>query len=219
MLPDAAALLAALPYAEAVLRRAEVAAAWAESSALAGFTVGGVGGHLLRAAQRTEPTLDGAAPVAPGVETAALSDWYLDNRIASPADLDEDIARFIREDGERAGARGPTAVADELAALGARLAERLPLVTTDRTVTVVRTATPVLVADYLASRVLEVVVHADDVAASAGIEPGPLPPTVADAAAAFLLRLARARSGDLAVVRAMTRADRVGDPADVLRVL
>ena len=42
---------------------------------------------------------------------------------------------------------------------------------------------------------------------------------VVEVATTFLLRLARARSGDLAVVRAMTRADRVADPYDVLRVL
>jgi hypothetical protein len=73
--------------------------------------------------------------------------------------------------------------------------------------------------DYLASRVVEIVVHADDIALAAGVETPTFEPVVVEAATAFLVRLARARSGDLAVVRAFTRADRLEDPYDVLRVL
>ena len=59
-----------------------------------------------------------------------------------------------------------------------------------------RTATPL--ADYLATRVVELVVHADDLAASVG-ETIELPPAAAGVAFGVLLHLARANAGDLAV--------------------
>ena len=57
--------------------------------------------------------------------------------------------------------------------------------------------------DYLASRVLEVVVHADDVATGGGIAAPTFDAVVVD----------------VAVLRAFTRSNRVTDPYDVLRVL
>lgn len=215
-LPETVALLAALPPAADLLRRPEVATAWDSPTDLPGYTVGGVAGHLVRAVGRAEPTLEGPTPVG---DEAALTDWYLMNRVAAPADLDGDFPRFLREDGERLARQGPSALAEELEAICDRLRERLAEEDADRYVAVVLTERPVPLVDYLASRLLEVVVHADDVAAGAGTESPSFGPPVIDAATGFLMRLARARSGDLAVVRALTRQDRVADPYAVLRVL
>jgi hypothetical protein len=139
--------------------------------------------------------------------------------VAAPEDLDSDFARFLVDDGEGLAAQGPPALADELDALAGRLPARLAAEDADRRVNAIRTPKPVRLADYLASRVLEVVVHADDVATGAGIEAPTFAEVVGDTATGFLLRLARSRSGDVAVLRAFTRADRVANPYDVLRVL
>lgn len=215
-LPTAQALLASIPEAAGLIRRPEVAEAWRDASDLPGYTVGGVAGHLLRAVSRLEPTLKAAAPDG---ELAPLTEWYLLNRVTSGEDLDGELPRLLRQDGEQLAAQGPESLADELDGLSRRLHERLAGEDADRTVGVVLTRRPVLLGDYLASRLLEVVVHADDVAFGAGTATPEMPGPVADAATAFLLRLARARSGDLAVLRAFTRAGRTETSGDVLRVL
>jgi uncharacterized protein (TIGR03083 family) len=215
-LPEAAALLASLPTAAALVRRPEVAAAWATPSDLPGYSVGGVAGHLVRAAGRLEQVLDMDPPTG---DDAEFTDWYLANRVATPEDLGNEFARFLVDDGEGLAAEGPAALAEELGALAARLPDRLAAEDAERRVNAIRTPKPVKLADYLASRVLEVVVHADDVATGAGIEAPDFATVVGDTAAGFLLRLARSRSGDVAVLRAFTRSDRVADPYDVLRVL
>ena len=212
----ARALLASLPPTAALLRDPAVAGAWSSPSDLPGYTVGGLSGHLVRAVGRLEQVLDLEPPTG---EVAAFTDWYLANRFDTPADIDDTFAAFLRDDGEELGQRGPEALADELDAVGSRLAERLAREPAVRHVNAVRTTKPVRLVDYLESRVLEVVVHADDVATSVGIDPPEFEPVVLEVAAGFLLQLARARSGDLAVVRAMTRSQRVADPYDVLRVL
>lgn len=210
------AVLASIPLAAELLRRREVAAAWSKQSDLPSYTVGGVAGHLLRAVGRLEPTLDSPAPEG---EPAALTDWYLVNRVTAPEDLEGDFPRFLRDDGERLAEQGPRALADELDALEGRLADRLASEEASRSVSVVLTKRPVPIDDYLGSRLLEVVVHCDDVAFGAGVGAPGFSAEVADVALGFLLRLARARSGDLAVLRAFTREARVDDPYDALRVL
>jgi hypothetical protein len=70
--------------------------------------------------------------------------------------------------------------------------------------------------DYLRSRVVELVVHGDDLAASAGLASHP-PEGAVEVVLLACLELARARAGDAAVVRAFTRRERA-DPG-VLRVL
>ena len=215
-LRESRALVASLPAAAELLRRPEVATAWERPSSLPEYTVGGVAGHLVRAAGRLEQVLDLDEPTG---EEAAFTEWYLANRFATPADIDDQFARFLRDDGEQLAAQGAEALAGELDALGPRLADRLATVPADRRVNAVRTPKPVRIDDYLASRVLEVVVHADDVATGAGCDPPAFADEVIEVATGFLLRLARSRSGDLAVVRAMTRAERLSDPYDVLRVL
>ncbi len=212
----ASALLGCLPLASELIRRPLVAAAWDDASDLPGYTVGGLAGHLLRAVGRVEPTLDERPP---DDVPAPLTEWYLVNRVASPDDLDAELPRFLRHDGEQLGGRGPEHIAAELDALGRRLRDRLVPEDADRCVGVVLTDRPVPLADYLASRLVEVVVHADDVAFAAGTATPELPPDVAEVVTTFLVRLARARSGDVAVIRAFTRADRLADPYDALRVL
>lgn len=215
-LPESLALLAALPEAAALVRQPEVAASWSLSSQLTGFTVGGVAGHLFRATQRLLPTLDGPAPAG---EPAGFEAWYLANRMAGPEDLDGDIARWIVDDGEHLAAKGPAVVASRLETLTSEVRERLAVEDAERNVAVLRADRPVPLRAYLGSRLLEVVIHADDLAVSAGLARSPIEDHIVGVACDLLTTMARARSGNLAVLRALTRADRVADPYEVLRVL
>jgi hypothetical protein len=207
------AFFAAGERAHGLLRSPEVAASWDRPSALAGYSVGGLAGHLLRATGRTEQLVTGPEPAA--AEVVGLPSFFGAARIERPADLDSDFQRALREDGERSGALGPDAVADSFGLLLARLATTLPTVAPDRLVPVLTIpGAATTFENYMRSRVVELIVHTDDLAVSADVdpsEPGPAPASVAIAA---LVELARARTGDLAVIRALARSERAG-PDDV----
>jgi hypothetical protein len=73
------------------------------------------------------------------------------------------------------------------------------------------------VEDYVATRLVEAVVHGDDLAASLG----PEPPPFSDEATAFVAELLwaslRRRAGDAALLRALARSERAAP--GVLRAL
>jgi hypothetical protein len=76
----------------------------------------------------------------------------------------------------------------------------------------------VALSDYLRTRVLEVIVHGDDLASSVPAMRVPVPPP--DAVGVSLgvcMELARERIGDLASLRAFTRMERA--LPDALRIL
>jgi hypothetical protein len=65
--------------------------------------------------------------------------------------------------------------------------------------------------DWLPTRVMELVVHGDDLAASVGID-APPPSEAAAVTIDLMVALARAVHGDLAVVRALARRERASRP-------
>ncbi|GIU87448.1 MAG: hypothetical protein KatS3mg009_1963 [Acidimicrobiia bacterium] len=74
-------------------------------------------------------------------------------------------------------------------------------------------AVPMLLDEYLVTRIVGLVVHADDLASGLG-EPAPaFGPVTTACAIGCLLEVARLRSGDLSVVRAMVRPGRDDPPA------
>jgi hypothetical protein len=62
--------------------------------------------------------------------------------------------------------------------------------------------------DLLLTRVMELVVHADDLAVSLGIPTPAMPAEATDATIRLLARVAAWRHGPLAVVRALARRER-----------
>jgi hypothetical protein len=71
--------------------------------------------------------------------------------------------------------------------------------------------------DWVANRAIEMLVHADDLAVSAGLDPLVLPADAAALAIHGLVDISRHREGDLAVLRALSRRER--QSVDVLRAL
>jgi hypothetical protein len=70
--------------------------------------------------------------------------------------------------------------------------------------------------EFLATRVVEVMVHADEIAASVALPSPSFPSESGDAVIARLVGVCRRRRGDTAVIRAFTRRER--DAVDALRV-
>jgi hypothetical protein len=122
----------------------------------------------------------------------------------------------VRAKGEAEAAEGHAALVARLEAMIERLEERLGREPAGRRMEVFKGLVLTL-DDYLLTRLVEQLVHCDDLAVSLGIATPAFPPGAMDLALGTLVDVARFRHGDLAVLRALTRRER--DPIDALRVL
>lgn len=198
--------LSAAALACEMVSSSRVAERWHDPSALAEFSVGGVAGHTYLAARILERRLNTALPEDPVVVDAL--DRYSEIRIVDTASLEDEVHRGVRHDGEYVARRGPVAVAGNFHELFDRLRSRLADEPRGRLVVASTPGTVMLLDDFLGSRTVEMLVHADDLAVSVGLPPLDLPPDAAKVATTTLLELARQRTGDLAVLRAMSRRER-----------
>ena len=199
------AYLDAAASATELVAHPAVAEAWTKPSALPGFSVGGLAAHL--AAQLTYPA---SAIAAPEPEPAALDllTHYSRARWIGQ-DIDNESNTGIRNRGEAASQAGPEAVAAEARAAHAALVELLARVPAGRRVPINNTVEWTLtVEDLLHTRLLEIVVHSDDLAVSASIPTPELPATVTEPVIDLLSRLSVRRHGATAVLRALSRAER-----------
>jgi len=205
------AFLDAAATAVRLLERPELAGHWAGASVLPEFSVAGLAGHLLRGMSTVERYLGEPEPGEAGISAAS----YFDTVIRS-ADIGDPANRAIRARGEEAAAGGPAVLASEARATLERLTSRLAGERPGRPVRVAGGLVMTL-DEYLRTRVVELVVHADDLAASVGVEPVPPQPATTAVAIDVLVGVARIRHGDMAVLRALARRER--DTVRALRVL
>lgn len=208
--------LGAVDWLRAVLARAEVAESWSEPSALEHYTVGGLAAHAVHGVLWLEQLLKDVPPV--GLRPVAVADFFGLNRVDGPKG-DDRFAASLRSAAEKFALTGATVVAAACTASRDELVGLLSAAPAARAVPVIRVAGGrVPLSLYLRTRVLEVVVHGDDLVSSV---PGLLvadPPAVAvDVSLEVCVELARARVGDLAALRAFTRVERASP--DALRVL
>ena len=184
------------------------------ASALAEFSVRGLAGHLLRAMTSAERYIDEPEP-AGRAEAVSAAEYYA--RTVEPGgDLGSDFHRAIRQRGEEAAPAEATDCPGVWTDTAVRLRARLAAERPDRLVQVYGGLVLTL-DEYLVTRLIELVVHADDLAVSLGVPLPALPPDATALVISTLVDVARLRHGDVAVVRALTRRER--DPADALRVL
>lgn len=204
------AFLDTAEVASGLLRSPVLAERWERPSALDRFRVSGLAGHTARAVFNVERWLAGQ-PQAGEVPVDAVG--YFASDLGPAPHLEEAVPRRIRELGEREAAAGPAALAEEFDAARARLAARLPAVSLDRPVGVFAHVLPL--GQCLLTRLVELVVHIDDLAVSLGVPTPPLPADAVDAVTVCLSRVALARHGSLPVLRALTRRERAADPIAV----
>lgn len=197
-----------LACAEAVaplLRAPELAAQWSEPSVLTDFRTSGLAGHTARAVFNVERYLD--AEVPSGAAHLDAVEYFL---TASGADVENPASAMnqtIRERGEQEAAGGPQALADAYDAARARLAVRLPGLSGEQPVLMFgRYVLPL--DECLLTRLIELVVHADDLAVTLGLPTPDFSDQVNDLVIATLARIARRRHGPLPVLRALARRER-----------
>jgi len=192
-------------------------------SALAEFPVRGLAGHLLRAMTSVEGYLDRPEPAAdPGssvdvIPAAVISAAeYYAAAVRSGTEINDDSNRAIRQRGLEAAGSSAGELALTWGETAARLRARLAAEPARRVVQVYGDFVLTL-DEYLVTRLVELVVHADDLAVSLGVLPPPLPAAATGLVIATLVEVARSRHGDAAVLRALTRRER--DAVDALRVI
>lgn len=187
-----------------LLQRPEVEARWTEPSALANMTIGALAAHLGRSfttawlyLQADECTID------EDIDASAYFFRAFDQPDDDLAELAANIAQRAADDAEP----------------GAAAVRELH----DRTVTDLRTKLIGEAADrgievfgdvcmpldsYLVTRMVEAVIHSDDLAYSLGIDTPAFAPDVIDLVMVALLGMARERHGDVAMLREFARGER-----------
>jgi hypothetical protein len=210
------AYLGAVDWLRSILGRTEVSAAWAEPSAVAEYTVGGIAAHGVHSVLWLEQLLRDSEPA--GLRQVSIAEFFGTNRVEGSVDRDP-FSASLRAAAEAFALTGAPVVAAACTASRDELVSLLSAAKADRAVPVVRVAGgQVFLQDYLRTRVLEVVVHADDVACSVrGLLVDDPPPAAIDISLGVCLEMARARAGGVGTLRAFTRAERA-EP-DALRVL
>lgn len=190
-----------------------VVAAWDAPSALEAMTVGALTAHAARAVGTVRTYLedDGAAdrteviPVSPaGYIVAVLGD-------AGP---DDEVNVGVRTRAASSAAEGPSAVAERLREDLAVVRNLLASTSPEHRVTV-RDGIVLTLDDYLATRVVELVVHLDDLACSVKIDLE-IDDESARVAVATLADVARLRHGWRAMVRHLARTERASGPVAAL---
>lgn len=177
-----------------------VADQWDDPSALDGWTVGGLAGHFARAVGTVGAYL--AADPPSGGTVLDPAGYFLAARLD-----DADVRSGIRSRGDEMAAAGPEALAASMAETVESLTATIEATPDDRLLTVFG-GSILSLDDYLVTRLVELVVHHDDLSASVQEPLPPLPAEAVDLAMGTLVAMARRVHGDTAVVRALARSER-----------
>ena len=185
---------------------------WLGPSVLAEYSIGGLAAHLARAASTVENYLGGTTP-PPGADALSAPRYFASMSVST--DPGDELNKAARDRAEQAALAGAPAVVAGYSDSIQRLAERLALEPPTRLLSVI--GERVLTLDeYLVTRLVELVIHGDDLAASVDLAPPDMPESALVSTIDCLVEVARLRHGDLAVVRALARRER--DPLHALRV-
>jgi hypothetical protein len=204
--------LGAVAEARALIASREVAAKWREPSALNDMTVGALAGHLARAAFVVVSYLEAAPDVDPATATTTADEYFEAVVAAGAADprLDAGIRARATEEAEA----GRDALVERVDATLLELDRRFGAEPAERAVKVAL-GIEMPLDEYLVTRMIELVVHSDDLATSAGLETPEFDAMTMACVVGCMLAMVRARHGDLAVVRAFARRER--DVVNALR--
>jgi uncharacterized protein (TIGR03083 family) len=202
---DRSAVIHAADLVADLVANPEVIAAWTRESSCAGMTVGGLTRHLVSQTIYAADLLRADPALGADARTISLLDHYAEAAWLHE-DLDSDTNRFVREKSDAQAAEGP----DVAAALQRDALARLPDALADPPATTFipwqgwRLPTD----DFLVTRLMEMVVHSDDLAASVGVPAPDFGAAVLEPVLGLLTALAVRRHGQDAVVRTLTRPQR-----------
>ncbi len=183
--------------------------AWLKPSALPQMSVGGLATHL--AGQVVSVHAAVAAPVASSVERPINLMSHYARAAWVNSGLEDEANRSIREGAERSAEDGHAAVVERLQRSLAAL-RKWPA-DAPTTVRMPWWDWSLSMEDFLLTRMMEMMVHSDDLAVSLSIETPHFPRVAARPVLTMLTTLAERRHGQPAVLRALTRGERA--PASI----
>jgi hypothetical protein len=188
-----------------LVARPEVAAAWTRESSCVGMSVGGLTRHLASQSINVVTLLRADRSASAGAETIELLEHYARASWVA-TDLDSEANRAIRTSADREASDGPdaaaTALADARNQLDAVLADAPP------TTYIPWQGWALATDDFLVTRLMEMVVHSDDLAASVDVPSPEFGADVLDPVLRLLSALAVRRHGKDAVLRTLSRPQR-----------
>ena len=192
-----------------LLRSRDVERAWDQPSALRELTVGALGAHLGRAILTVEFYLAVEIPtLTPRLVTA---DEYFDTGTKLSRDISDELNIVIRARSIEAAARGHETVVTELATSLQHVDAALQTLPADHVIIVIHDLA-MLLDEYLVTRMVELVVHIDDLSVSVGRDTPDMSPVTSACALGCLFATARRRHGDIDVMRALARTERLSEP-------
>jgi hypothetical protein len=193
--------LAVADSAVALLKDPAVASTWAEPSALEDFSVGGLAFHL---ANQIFHVLDASPSPGPAISLAenyARAAW-----VGKGASHEVNVG--IRQRSENDATEGVSTLISQVEAALADVRSLIAEAPEDLIVHIERAGWDLTFDDFLTTRLMELVVHSDDLAVSVGVPTPPVPESAASTVVALLSRIAVRRHGATAVIRALSRAER-----------
>ena len=196
--------LAVAGVAAELLAHPAVADCWDKPSALAGYTVSGLAGHLAGQVNVVAKVLDGPVPDTEPItalEHLSQARWL-------DAEQDGEVHRGIRAGGVQYAQVGARTLAEQTADVLERLRRELPEQPARRVVQFPWGPPALLLDDLLLNRMMELVVHLDDLAVSVEVPTPEVPAAATDAVIGLLAAVAARRHGPVSVIRALTRAER-----------
>lgn len=200
------AFLGAAQAALALIGRDEVRDRWDEPSALARMSVGMLACHLGRQLERTReilPVGGTGEPISDAAEHYRRAAWV------TAASLDDES--MDRTTDERQAAAGYDAMTARCAAALATVETLLTTGQAPAVVTIPWQGWSLRRADFLLTRLVEIVVHSDDLARSVDVAVPEFAPAAFRPVLHLLADLAAARHGQSALVSALTRRERQPD--------
>ncbi|WP_229670614.1 maleylpyruvate isomerase N-terminal domain-containing protein [Microlunatus endophyticus] len=200
---DRSAVIATVDQLADLVGSVEVADAWDRESALHGMTIGGLTRHLVSQPECAIEFLTTPgppnAPVLTLVGHYERVDWLL-----APIDAIENTS--IRDDFNQMGSAGPAESVGVLRRSRELLGDAID--GAGPTVYVPWQDCVLPTDDFLVVRLMEIVVHADDLAFSVDVPVPAFSPEVVEPVLALLAALAARRRGQDAVMRALIRHER-----------
>lgn len=200
---DRSAVTAGVDQLTDLINSAAVPAAWDRESALAGLTVGGLARHLVSQPECAVEFL--STPGPPGAPVLTLVGHY-DRVDWLHAAVDAPENTSIRDDFNATGSAGHAESAGALARSREYLGAAIDSASPTTWVPWQDCALPT--DDFLVVRLMEVFVHADELACSVGLATPVFGPEVLEPVLALLAALAVRRRGQDAVLRTLSRHER-----------
>jgi hypothetical protein len=194
-------VIEAVDAAAALIASDEVVASWDDPSALAGMSVGALSAHLVRAAGAVLAYLDRTDPSARPEGPLLTPVTYFHAAIDSP------IHERIKEVSASEAAVGPDEVAAHCAQVAASMRIRFAEEPSDRLVAALG-GRMLTLDDFCRTRLIEVLYHLDDLAASVEVACPETSPEGRTIVIDVLVGIARMLHGDWGVLHALARDER-----------